>query len=204
MSFLPTPVHIFTLVCKVHCSRHQLGLKYARESLSACPFLFFIWELGQAPWSFSSRLRPWNNCLRTDLPIQLLLCLSVLSFFLQVLTNALVSWTPELILICILLFCQCLSLVCFHFLNLLYDSLTDMAIYSLCPLVPGFPCSSAGKESACNAGDPGSVPGLGRSLAGGHGNPLQYSCLENSHGQRILEGYSQWGCEESDMTEQFY
>ena len=125
-------------------------------------------------------------------------------FFLQVLTNALVSWTPELILICILLFCQCLSLVCFHLLNLLYDSLTDMAIYSLCPLVPGFPCSSAGKESACNAGDPGSVPGLGRSLAGGHGNPLQYSCLEKSHGQRILEGYSQWGCEESDMTEQLH
>ena len=166
-------------------------------------FLFGSWARHH-DLSFSSRLRPWNNCLRTDLPIQLLLCLSVLSFFLQVLTNALVSWTPELILICILLFCQCLSLVCFHFLNLLYDSLTDMAIYSLCPLVPGFPCSSAGKESACNAGDPGSVPGLGRSLAGGHGNPLQYSCLENSHGQRILEGYSQWGCKESDMTEQLY
>ena len=37
-----------------------------------------------------------------------------------------------------------------------------------------------GKESACNAGDVGSVPGWGRSLAGGHGNPLQYSCLKNS------------------------
>ena len=44
--------------------------------------------------------------------------------------------------------------------------------------------SSAGKESACNAGDLGSVPGLGRSPGGGHGNPLQYSCLENHHGQR--------------------
>ena len=44
----------------------------------------------------------------------------------------------------------------------------------------GFPGSSAGKEFACNAGDLGSIPGLGRSLGGGHGTPLQYSCLENS------------------------
>ena len=41
------------------------------------------------------------------------------------------------------------------------------------------PCSSDGKESACNAEDPGSVPGLGRSSEEGNGNPLQYSCLEN-------------------------
>ena len=43
------------------------------------------------------------------------------------------------------------------------------------------------KNSPANAGDikdPGSIPGLGRSLGGGHGNPLQYSCLENPHGQR--------------------
>ena len=39
--------------------------------------------------------------------------------------------------------------------------------------------SSDGKESACNAGDLGLIPGLGRSPGGGHGNPLQYSCLEN-------------------------
>ena len=39
---------------------------------------------------------------------------------------------------------------------------------------------SDNKESACNAGDPGSVPGLGRSPGEGNGNPLQYSCLENS------------------------
>ena len=43
----------------------------------------------------------------------------------------------------------------------------------------GFPCSSVGKESACNAGDLGSIPGLGRSPGEGNGNPLQYSCLEN-------------------------
>ena len=42
----------------------------------------------------------------------------------------------------------------------------------------GFPGSSDGKASACNAGDPGSIPGLGRFPGGGNGNPLQYSCLE--------------------------
>ena len=44
----------------------------------------------------------------------------------------------------------------------------------------GFPCGSAGKESACNAGDPGSDSGFGRSPGEGNGKPLQYSCLENS------------------------
>ena len=43
----------------------------------------------------------------------------------------------------------------------------------------GFPGSSEVKASACNAGDPGSIPGLGRSPGEGNGNPLQYSCLEN-------------------------
>ena len=42
------------------------------------------------------------------------------------------------------------------------------------------PSSSGGKESACNAGDPGLIPGSGRSPGEGNGNPLQYSCLENS------------------------
>ena len=44
----------------------------------------------------------------------------------------------------------------------------------------GFPRSSVGKESACNAGDLGSIPGSGRSPGEGNRNPLQYSCLENS------------------------
>ena len=43
-------------------------------------------------------------------------------------------------------------------------------------LTVGFPGGSAGKESACNVGDPGSIPGLGRSSGEGNGNPLQYSC----------------------------
>ena len=42
-----------------------------------------------------------------------------------------------------------------------------------------FPGGSEGKESACSAGDPGSIPGLGRSPGEGNDNPLQYSCLEN-------------------------
>ena len=50
----------------------------------------------------------------------------------------------------------------------------------------GLPGGSDGKESACNVGDLGSIPGLGRSPGGGHGNPLQYFCLENPHGQRSL------------------
>ena len=61
---------------------------------------------------------------------------------------------------------------------------------------------SDNKESACNAGDPGSIPGSGRSPGEGNGNPLQYSCLEKSHGQRNLVGYSPWGHKESEMTEQ--
>ena len=60
---------------------------------------------------------------------------------------------------------------------------------------------SAGKESACNVGDLGSIPGLERSSGGGHGNPLQYSSLENPHRQGSLEGCSPWGLKESDMTE---
>ena len=49
--------------------------------------------------------------------------------------------------------------------------------------------------------DAGSIPGSGRSPGGRHGSPLQYSCLENPHGQRSLEGYSPWGHKESDMTD---
>ena len=66
----------------------------------------------------------------------------------------------------------------------------------------GYPGGSDGKESACNMGDLGLIPGLERSPGGGHGNPLQYSCLENPHGQRSLVDYSSRGLKESDMTEQ--
>ena len=67
------------------------------------------------------------------------------------------------------------------------------------PVLLGFPCGSAGKESTCNAGDLGSIPGLRRCPGEGKGYPLQYS--GEFHGQRILAGYSPWGCKESDTTE---
>ena len=67
-----------------------------------------------------------------------------------------------------------------------------------------FPGGSDGKASAYNAGDPGSVPGLGRSPGEGNGTPLQYSCLKKTHGWRSLAGYSSWGRKESDMTERLH
>ena len=58
----------------------------------------------------------------------------------------------------------------------------------LCFRVMGFPGGSDGKESACNAGHSSLIPGSGRSPGEGNGYPLQYSCLENPHGQRSLAG----------------
>ena len=66
----------------------------------------------------------------------------------------------------------------------------------------GFPGDSDDTEFTCNVGDLGSIPGLERLPGGGHGNPLQYCCLENPHGQRSLAGYSLWGCKELDTAEQ--
>ena len=74
-------------------------------------------------------------------------------------------------------------------------------ILRLAILSTGLPWWLTSKESACSVGGLGSVPGLGRSPAGGHGNPLQYSFLENPRGQRSLAGYSRWSHKESDMTE---
>ena len=56
-------------------------------------------------------------------------------------------------------------------------------------IVKGFPGAPDDKESVCNMGDLGSIPGLGRTPGEGNGYPLQYSCLENS----IDRGYSPWG-----------
>ena len=58
-----------------------------------------------------------------------------------------------------------------------------------------------GQESTFNVGDLGLTPGLGRSPGERNGNPCQYSCLENPHGQRELGGYSPWGHKELDTTE---
>ena len=69
------------------------------------------------------------------------------------------------------------------------------------PVFLGFSGGSDGKESTCNAEDLGLITGLGKSPGEGHGNPLQYPCLENPHEQRSLVGYSTWGHKESDTNE---
>ena len=71
----------------------------------------------------------------------------------------------------------------------------------LLSLFQGFPGGSDGKQSACHAGDQGSILGLGRSPGERNGNPLQYSCLENPNGPRNLVGNSPWSHKELDMTE---
>ena len=82
---------------------------------------------------------------------------------------------------------------------LLYSS------FQVLQILQGFPGGASGKEPTCQCGrherQKGSVPGLGRSPGGGPGNPLQYSCLENPHGQRSLVGYSPSCHKESDRTE---
>ena len=60
---------------------------------------------------------------------------------------------------------------------------------------------SDGKDSACNAGDPGSIPESRRSPEEGNGNPLQYSCLKSPMDREAWQATVPWGCKESDTTE---
>ena len=64
----------------------------------------------------------------------------------------------------------------------------------------GLPCSSSGKESPCNAGDQGSIPGSGRSSGKGNGNNTPVFYPRELHGQRSLAGYSPWSHKESDTA----
>ena len=66
------------------------------------------------------------------------------------------------------------NMVCTY--NVYYTYMYNSFVYIY---IWGFPGGSDGKASACNAGDQGSIPGLGRSPGEGNGNPLQHSCLEN-------------------------
>ena len=75
--------------------------------------------------------------------------------------------------------------------SLAYSVTTDTSSYS-----------SDGKDTACNAGDQGLIPGLGRSLEEGSSNPLQCSCLENSMDKGSLVGYHPQGHKESQTTEE--
>ena len=66
----------------------------------------------------------------------------------------------------------------------------------------GFPGGSDGVESACNAGDPGSLSGWGRAPGKGNGYPTPVLLPGEFHGQRSLVGFSPWGHKEVDVTEQ--
>ena len=72
------------------------------------------------------------------------------------------------------------GIVVYSLLHVSHEPQTSFTLnYNYLITCMSFPGSSVNKESACKAGDPGSIPGLGRSPGEGNGNPLQHSCLEN-------------------------
>ena len=105
--------------------------------------------------------------------------------------------------VCVHVCCRCVWKVVCMYLGMYCICVFGyvLCVYVICTHRIGLARWLRCKEFTCNERDGGSIPGLGRSPEGGHGNPLQYSCLENPHGQRSLEGYSPWGCKELDMTE---
>ena len=76
-----------------------------------------------------------------------------------------------------------------------------MELYDPAFLNLGFPSGSDGKESACDVGDLGLLPGSGRSPGGGHWQPTLVLLPGESHGQRTEMGYSPWGRKESDTVD---
>ena len=99
-----------------------------------------------------------------------------------------------------------MSLVCFHFITISQNyiwqlwSFGSFLLRILGPASLDFPADSDSKESAFSAGDPGSIPGLGRSPGGGNSSQHQYSCLENSTDRGAWRATIR-GIAESDMTE---
>ena len=105
--------------------------------------------------------------------------------------------SPEQSILCMVSPDNNFEILIYAFLSRLLPSLYFFNNYLL-----GFPGGSNGKESACTEGNLGLIPGSERSPGEGNGNPLQYSCLQNPHGQRSLEGYSPWSLKKSDTLEQ--
>ena len=104
---------------------------------------------------------------------------------------------------CLLLYAICICCSLFNFMSCIYlpNISEHLGWWSYWFDLWWCRGSSTSKESTCSAGDLGLIPGLGRSPAGGHGHPLQYSCLENPLGQRNLAGYSPCSRKESYMTD---
>ena len=95
-------------------------------------------------------------------------------------------------------------MLCFLFLKSIVDlqycvSFTCKVIHIY--IFMGFPGVSDSKKSACDTGDLGSVPGLGRSPGEGNSDPLQYSCLKNSKDREAWQTKGPWDHRESDTTE---
>ena len=106
--------------------------------------------------------------------------------------NLPLCWQADGFSLCQVYFCSTVSCSWLLYREIkvtLQDSISNVVYFWICMppwllvicyyLRWGFPSSSVGKASACNTGDPGAIPGLGRSPGGGNGTPLQYSSLEN-------------------------
>ena len=113
-------------------------------------------------------------------------------FFTIVLSKNLVKLMPKI------------DILCSHRTLKEFGSLSSYTLSNFCMWykIRGFLGGSDGKESACNAGNPGSTPGPERSPGEGNGYPTPVVLPGRFHGQRRLVGYSPWGCKELDTTEQ--
>jgi len=81
-----------------------------------------------------------------------------------------------------------------------YPKLFEVSLFEVQPLSWGFPCGSVVKNPPANAGEVGSILGLGRSSGEGNSNPFQYSCLENSMDRGVWRATDHGVTKELDMT----